>query len=410
MLREDQLAVYPLSIVLPLGTWTYQSLIVLERTAMLLSPQYAVPLSEPYANAGPAVNAIAINATITIPTDLRMISYLLFRIRFVCSEAWATKSVPLVLQPLLSGPVDTQFQAYPVGSPHIRRVLFDCLPQRRLPFREVSVVCLPLGSVWFPVPVFGFGGASGGAFGGGWPQVAPDRTSHLSPAPATGLFAARRVSVPGVRWHRWELLWGLRQTTEELLSLVRRVAVLWQSQSFGWLGAAVLATGLVAPIPVGSNDGSTVEEHCVFAVIEQASDGELITTQPRCFESFPEAIAQVSDGAVRLAAEANGSVLFSDPVVARAVSSFTLGIHFDGRNGSGSSISVSGSDCSGGWWNTPSSWDNRISSSFNGCYRLRHYDNPNRGGSYTDTTGAGATHNLASWMDNRTESVAYLGS
>jgi hypothetical protein len=34
VLREDQVAVYPLSIVLPLGIWTYQSLIVFERTAM----------------------------------------------------------------------------------------------------------------------------------------------------------------------------------------------------------------------------------------------------------------------------------------------------------------------------------------------------------------------------------------
>ncbi len=186
--------------------------------------------------------------------------------------------------------------------------------------------------------------------------------------------------------------------------------MLRQSQSFGWLGVAVLATGLVAPTPVGSDAGSTVEEHCVVEVIEQGPDGELITTAPLCFESFPEAIAEASDGAVRLAPGANGSVLFSYPEVARAVSSFTLGIHFDGRNGSGSSISVSGSTCSGGWWNTSSGWSNRISSSFNGCYRLRHYDDANRGGSYTDTTGAGATHNLASWMDNRTESVAYLGS
>jgi hypothetical protein len=77
VLREDQLAVYPLSIVLPLDTWTYQSLIVFERTAMLLSPQYAVPLSEPYAKAEPGVNATNMHATVRSAKDLRIISNLL---------------------------------------------------------------------------------------------------------------------------------------------------------------------------------------------------------------------------------------------------------------------------------------------------------------------------------------------
>ena len=77
MLRDDQLAVYPLSIVLPLGTWTYQSLIVFERTAMLLSPQYAVPLSDPYAKAEPGVSATNMHATVRSAKDLRILSYFL---------------------------------------------------------------------------------------------------------------------------------------------------------------------------------------------------------------------------------------------------------------------------------------------------------------------------------------------
>lgn len=91
------------------------------------------------------------------------------------------------------------------------------------------------------------------------------------------------------------------------------------------------------------------------------------------------------------------------------LSTFTLGTHFEGLNGTGSSISVVGGDCTGGYWNTGLTWANRISSSWNGCYRLRHYDLPNKSGPWVDLVGSG-TKNLPSIMNNKTESVAYLGS
>jgi hypothetical protein len=67
---------------------------------------------------------------------------------------------------------------------------------------------------------------------------------------------------------------------------------------------------------------------------------------------------------------------------------------------------VVGGSCSGGYWNTGSTWANRISSSWNGCYRLRHHDGPSKTGTYADTLGPG-THNLPSHMNNKTESVSY---
>ncbi len=91
------------------------------------------------------------------------------------------------------------------------------------------------------------------------------------------------------------------------------------------------------------------------------------------------------------------------------LSSFALGIHFDGANGSGSSITVTGAACSGGYWNTGSAWANRISSSYNGCGRLAHFDLPNKGGSVENTFGAGTTDNLGA-LNNQTESVAYHSS
>jgi hypothetical protein len=169
----------------------------------------------------------------------------------------------------------------------------------------------------------------------------------------------------------------------------------------------VLALGTQAA-PAGAAP-SDAETHCVVEVVAQAADGELLTGQIRCHETFAEAMAAASDGRLWLPASTPGSVVFTDAAVAETVSSFTLGIHYDGASGSGSSISVVGSSCSGGYWNTPSTWDNRISSSWNGCARLRHWDGPSKTGSYQDTSGVGTTDNLTT-MNNRTESVSYHAS
>ncbi len=156
-------------------------------------------------------------------------------------------------------------------------------------------------------------------------------------------------------------------------------------------------------------DAGVAETHCVVDVIAETPDGELIVSEPRCYPTFPEAVADASNGSIRIPAASKGDILFRDEAVAGAYSSFTLGTHYDGYNGSGSSISVVGSSCSGGYWNTGTTWRNRISSSYNGCGRLRHYDDPSKGGSYRDTYGAGTTDNLG-WFSNRTESVSYHSS
>ena len=161
--------------------------------------------------------------------------------------------------------------------------------------------------------------------------------------------------------------------------------------------------GLAGPAPDG-------ESHCVREVVAQKADGELILSEARCYGSFMLAALDVSGGEVVLDHDATGGVLFDGGAEGSSLSSFTLGIHFDGYNGSGSSISIVGTGCSGGWWNTGGSWANRISSSKNGCHRLTHHDHPNKGGDAEDTVGAGATHNLSSSMNNKTESVSYWSS
>lgn len=139
--------------------------------------------------------------------------------------------------------------------------------------------------------------------------------------------------------------------------------------------------------------------HCVVFVTGQLDDGELVTSEPDCFSSLAVADVWVATGAPPDFQSHDGEQV--------ALSSFVLGRHYDGFNGSGSSIAIVGSECTGGHWNTGSSWANRISSSYNGCPTLRHYDYPNKGGSSQYTSGAGTIDNLSS-MNNDAESVAYL--
>ena len=173
---------------------------------------------------------------------------------------------------------------------------------------------------------------------------------------------------------------------------------------------AVSVMVVVGALPGLAGPTSDEESHCVREVVGQRADGELILSEARCYGSFMLAALDVSDGEVVLDHDATGEVLFDGGVEGSSLASFTLGIHFDGYNGSGSSISIVGTDCSGGWWNTGGSWANRISSSKNGCYRLTHHDYPNTVGDAEDTVGAGATHNLSSSMNNKTESVSYWSS
>lgn len=177
------------------------------------------------------------------------------------------------------------------------------------------------------------------------------------------------------------------------------------------LSVMTVATVLVVAAPASAaKEASPAKpevEHCVASVVDQAADGELILGSEACYATFSEAMSAASDGKAELPLDTAAVAVFGDELVGTLAVTFTLGIHFDGYNGSGSSISITGTSCSGGYWNATGWWRNRISSSFNGCYHLRHYDNPSKSGSYYNTYGGGQIDNMASWFNNRTESVAY---
>ncbi len=142
-------------------------------------------------------------------------------------------------------------------------------------------------------------------------------------------------------------------------------------------------------------------------VVDQTRDGEFVLSEPRCYPTLGAAINDARRGELRVPMAFSGKDLLAGSSIDESLlSSFTLGIHFDGFNGSGSSITVAGASCTGGWWNTGSIWKNRISSSWNGCYRLKHHDKPNRVGITESTIGGGRVHNLTV-LNNRAESISY---
>lgn len=174
--------------------------------------------------------------------------------------------------------------------------------------------------------------------------------------------------------------------------------------------SAAVAVATVAPANAESSEPEAdgPGQHCVVGVIDQEPDGELRLTEATCYDTFAEAMVDASSGARSVPKDLEGSDVFGggDDFAVAMASTFTLGIHFDGYGGSGSSISIVGSSCTGGYWNATGWWRNRINSSFNGCYHLRHYDNPYKSGSSYNTYGGGQIDNLG-WFVNRTESVAY---
>ncbi len=184
------------------------------------------------------------------------------------------------------------------------------------------------------------------------------------------------------------------------------VALRWRSGS-----VLVLAVTLILAA-VGQASAAGGEEHCVIEVVGRRVSGEFITGTERCFDTFAEAIATATHGEVLLPAGTDGSVVFTDEEIAGPLASVVIGIHYDGSGGSGASVTITGaagSACVGGHWNTGTAWQDRISSSYNGCARLAHYALPNKGSFLENTTGVGTTKNLTV-ANNKVRSVSYHSS
>lgn len=173
------------------------------------------------------------------------------------------------------------------------------------------------------------------------------------------------------------------------------------------LGGAAGAAGVVATPLAGADDSgarnpSTHEEHCLLPVIDRTDDGELVTGEMECFGSLADALAQVD--AARDLLERAGPEL-SDALRAELLAqSGIIATHYDGANRTGSTVTVTGDDCAGGYLNLPSNWVDRISSTSNGCPSVRFFDGFNKTGS-VEVTGL-STVNLGA-LNNAANSIQY---
>jgi hypothetical protein len=155
----------------------------------------------------------------------------------------------------------------------------------------------------------------------------------------------------------------------------------------GLLVAATAVTTLPTAAVAGAGvAGPPAEEHCVLVVAGQAPDGELLTEPLVCSASRPAALRRAEEGTA-LAAD------------------FAIGVHYDGAGFTGSSVTVVGSSCIGGWLNLPAAWNDRISSTANGCPQIRHFLHVNLAGTSASTFSPGG--NLGA-LSNEASSIQYL--
>jgi hypothetical protein len=159
----------------------------------------------------------------------------------------------------------------------------------------------------------------------------------------------------------------------------------------------VVAMGALVSLPAApARAAGPVEQHCLLEVVGQAEDGRYLTGEPTCYD-------RLADVAERLGASVRPGA--SNLAVGRRIAGLasTIATHFDGAGFTGSSISVTGSVCNGGWLNLSSAWRNRISSSINHCSLVRFYNFINLGGGSEWMLMSG---NLSP-LNNASDSVQY---
>ena len=186
--------------------------------------------------------------------------------------------------------------------------------------------------------------------------------------------------------------------------------------------ALALAASLTAAALVALSDPSTAATtppstpttaapHCLSRVTGREKSGELRLSTPSCYATFADMLRNagipvtnkeitpsqaLDQGLIGVKSRVNGAVALD--------SGWIIGAHFDGHGYTGSSLSVWGSDCSGGYINLTGYWANRVSSTANGCPVVTHYYWPNLVGTSEATSGGGGD---LSTLDNASESIAY---
>lgn len=180
------------------------------------------------------------------------------------------------------------------------------------------------------------------------------------------------------------------------MKLMRRLLV---GTAIVSLGAAV-AIPYAAPAQASTDAEPPKGEHCLIETSGVDEANNLIVTETSCFDSFAEVLTKL--GADDVAADARPANLDRSQIGLRAI----IGVHYDGGSYDGDSFTVTGSTCTGGGLNVSSAWNDRISSTVNGCYRIEHFEHGGFAGATFNTYGSGGSMN-GSTMNNKTTSIKY---
>lgn len=171
------------------------------------------------------------------------------------------------------------------------------------------------------------------------------------------------------------------------------------------IAASATLVAVAMPLPASAAI-ETSKNHCLLTVIGKDANNTFHTAPERCFKTFEEVLkaagqADVQAGVTPLTLRLKAS--------AQLATSSIIGVHYDAANATGASLTVNGSTCVGGGLNVPLNWNDRISSTLNGCGTIQHFENTNyQNASFTTYGSGGWTSFTGAYLNNRTSSIKYF--
>jgi len=166
----------------------------------------------------------------------------------------------------------------------------------------------------------------------------------------------------------------------------------------------IIATALIGAVVLPAHTATAATQannQCLITVNGTDANGNFIVESTKCYSSYAQVLTA-----------AGGVNVPTNVKAGMAPTSFgvlsIIGTHYDGTSGSGSSFSVTGADCNGGGLPTPSGWNDRISSTWNGCPAIVHYENSDYTGSTFTTFDVGSVSNITGYMNNKTSAIKYF--
>ena len=113
------------------------------------------------------------------------------------------------------------------------------------------------------------------------------------------------------------------------------------------VAVALVAAPLVGPA-ANATPGDPAVRHCFVTILGEKESGELRATEPECGRGAGKTEVLALDSGV-------------------------IAVHYTAANFTGSSLTIYGTSCTGGWLNMPTGWSDQIASTWSSCL-VDHYD------------------------------------